>query len=1249
MTTTSGTVSAVEVEEEASKNGKIITIADAEGEVTLTFGSEVYLHSIQVEYPEVVYYGTEWDWRYDGVGEGQNYYERGGSDTFADKNGVGTLTVSGGKFQGHKETYGTAGNSYTMTIPVMTKCTVKVKVGYHWYVWADGENVTSSFTEEEPATHENTGENNQDGYVTFTYTGEGPGEVVIHTGSSDSYIAQVLVEYDPSVELPKPPVTADIVYTVGPKENDRDFQTITEALAAAEQAKRNPGQRITIAIDPGDYEEQLHIKVKDLTLKNAKAEDAELKLTDKGVNIGANEVRITWYYGCGYTYYSMTNGHRYDADVLEANKANGYASYINTGDGTTDNSNWNASVIIEADKFRAEGIIFENSFNQYVSAASVKDTIEAQGSKAKEGNVPRAEMKTPGDTKVQEKAYVERAAALTIAGGDEIFFDNCAFVSRQDTIVLNKGTKAAFYDCDMYGGTDYICGPMTAVFAKCNLIFNTSENNNDVGYITAPQQSSGRGYLMYNCHVTSTTPGVNTASKYRSKPGLFGRPWAKGTGEAIFYATNVEATDPIYVGATINEETANTSLILPSGWTNTLGGESAKCGEYQTVEYYTGVDNSGDRVKWVGTVTEAPKVSDFLGEWDPFAGKDMDIKTQDQQTMPETFPTPVTKITITEKAQELKKGDKVTLHATVEPENATDKTVYWTSSDVSVVTVDEKTGEVTAVDGGEATVYAKSANAMVSASVKVTVVIPVDSVTLNKSEINMVAGRTTTLTATVLPANATNKAVTFQSEDPAVATVDPTTGKVRGVAAGTTTITATSADDGTKTAVCTVTIRGGDTPEPETTYDITITPVTGANITTDPDGKAAAGDEVTVTVTVNDDTKEVAEVTYKVENDTQTYQATKGDDGKYTFTMPEANVTVTATLKDKEGQGGEEPGEITITITTDRVTVNTTATLRATVKPADAKYDHIYWVSDDTDVLTVTATGSAKGVKVGTATVHAYVMKTSANDVTDKDNVLAQTNKDIEVVKASSGGGGGYDTTGQTTTPAKTTTTTNDNGDTVKTETKTNGDKVVTVTDENGEVVAKVELPATAPELSYKFVDVPDSHWAAKAINEVAALGIVQGVSTEEHVFDMNSAITRAAMAQILYNLSQGKAGMTNNFTDSADAWYTDAIAWAASAGVVTGVSDTAFAPNDAITREQLVTMLYRYAKLLDLDVSKTGDLTAFVDGDAVDSWAADAMAWAVGAGLLQGKGNNDLDPTAAASRAETAVVMDRFLALVRK
>lgn len=100
--------------------------------------------------------------------------------------------------------------------------------------------------------------------------------------------------------------------------------------------------------------------------------------------------------------------------------------------------------------------------------------------------------------------------------------------------------------------------------------------------------------------------------------------------------------------------------------------------------------------------------------------------------------------------------------------------------------------------------------------------------------------------------------------------------------------------------------------------------------------------------------------------------------------------------------------------------------------------------------------------------------------------------------------------------------------------------------------------------------------------------------------------------------------------------------------GIVTGTG-SGFEPDGQITREQLATILYRYADFLGLDTSAAGALSQFSDGDKVSAWAEEAMQWAVGSGLLTGKGNGTVDPTGNATRAEVAAILQRMVAMMVK
>ena len=172
----------------------------------------------------------------------------------------------------------------------------------------------------------------------------------------------------------------------------------------------------------------------------------------------------------------------------------------------------------------------------------------------------------------------------------------------------------------------------------------------------------------------------------------------------------------------------------------------------------------------------------------------------------------VSSVSLNKTSVTLTEGESEVLNATVKPDNATDKTVTWSSSDASVAKVEN--GKVTAVKAGTATITAKAGDKSATCTVTVNKkVVAVTSVTLNKTELTLTEGEAETLTATVKPDDATDKTVTWSSSDASIATVDAN-GKVTAVKAGTATITAKAGD---KSATCMVTVKqkGVDGGDPE--------------------------------------------------------------------------------------------------------------------------------------------------------------------------------------------------------------------------------------------------------------------------------------------------------------------------------------------------------------------------------------------------------------------------------------------------
>ena len=189
---------------------------------------------------------------------------------------------------------------------------------------------------------------------------------------------------------------------------------------------------------------------------------------------------------------------------------------------------------------------------------------------------------------------------------------------------------------------------------------------------------------------------------------------------------------------------------------------------------------------------------------------------------------------------------------------------------------------------------------------------------------------------------------------------------------------------------------------------------------------------------------------------------------------------------------------------------------------------------------------------------------------------------------------------------------------------------------------------ATSGETGTGFTDVPSNAWYAEAVQYVTEQSLMNG--TSETAFSPMLSMSRSMLVTVLYRLAGEPDAGECGFTDVASGtWYTDAVAWAAANGIVTGTTTTTFAPDAAVTRESLAVILYRYAEMKEQAQGEKGDLTAFADGTSVSDWAAEAMAWAVGEGILTGKSGNTLDPQGTATRTEVATILMRFCSMTEK
>lgn len=232
------------------------------------------------------------------------------------------------------------------------------------------------------------------------------------------------------------------------------------------------------------------------------------------------------------------------------------------------------------------------------------------------------------------------------------------------------------------------------------------------------------------------------------------------------------------------------------------------------------------------------------------------------------------------------------------------------------------------------------------------------------------------------------------------------------------------------------------------------------------------------------------------------------------------------------------------------------------------------------------------------------------------------------------------------------------------------GEGMLTVTDANGKTVALTDLgsgkytfkmPSAKVSVSFKttadqpcdggkdcpsapFTDVDTAKWYHLSVDYVLTHKMMNGVSSR--AFAPNANLTRGMLVQILYNLEGKPKGTAANFSDvQADAWYAEAVGWAASNKVVTGYADGTFRPNAAVTREQAAAILYRYAqsKGIDVSVGENTNILSYVDVQQASEYAIPALQWAVGAGVLNGKNGGRLAPTGTATRAEIAAIMQRW------
>ena len=540
----------------------------------------------------------------------------------------------------------------------------------------------------------------------------------------------------------------------------------------------------------------------------------------------------------------------------------------------------------------------------------------------------------------------------------------------------------------------------------------------------------------------------------------------------------------------------------------------------------------------------------------------------------------VTGVTLNKTSTELTVGQSETLTAAVEPSNATNKNVTWSSSAESVATVED--GKVTAVGAGEATITVTTEDGNKTATCAVTVAaatVPVTGVTLSQTQESLYSNRTPntlTLTATVAPDNATNKAVTWSTSNSTVATVDAN-GLITAVAPGTAAITVTTTD-GSFTATCTVTVSryssGGSSSRPTPSL---------SDRAIDDIQDARPGDTVEITLRPGRTTLE-REVFEELAGQDITLEIDAGDGVLWTVNgldIPEDTRLHDLDL-DVDLGDSDIPATVLNAVTGEISTVQLslahdgefgfTMTLSAPLGRDNADYwANLYWYNERTEELEfqqaarIADDGTAE-FDLDHASDYAIVIDDRSHEPVDLPfNDVPESYWAYDAIQYVYGEGLMAGTSGTTFAPENVTT--------------------------RGQIVTILWRMAGSPQVNYlmDFDDVDPAAYYAEAIRWATSEGIAGGYGGG--VFGPDDPITREQLAVMLHRYAQHEGydvsiGEDTNILSYADAftvseYAVSALQWACGAGIISGTGDgSTLTPQGEATRAQAATVLMRFCEL---------------------------------------------------------------------
>ena len=537
---------------------------------------------------------------------------------------------------------------------------------------------------------------------------------------------------------------------------------------------------------------------------------------------------------------------------------------------------------------------------------------------------------------------------------------------------------------------------------------------------------------------------------------------------------------------------------------------------------------------------------------------------------------PVQSVSLDKTSLELTEGGTGTLIATVEPNNATNKNVTWSTSNASIATVNN--GEVTAVSAGTATITATADGKSATCTVTVTAAtVPVTGVTLNKTSTSLYVGDTETLTPTITPDNATNKNVTWSSDDTSVATVDAS-GLVTAVARGTAVITATAADGSGANASCTVTVSryssgGGSSSSSTSLSDRAIDDIQDAR----------PGDTVEITLRPGRTTLE-REVFEELAGQDITLEIDAGDGVLWTVNgldIPEDTRLHDLDLDVDLGDSGI-PATVLNAVTGEIGTVQLslahdgefgfTMTLSAPLGRDNADYwANLYWYNERTEELEfqqaarIANDGTAE-FALDHASDYAIVIDDRSHEPVDLPfNDVPEGYWAYDAIQYVYGEGLMAGTSGSTFSPEGTTT--------------------------RGQIVTILWRLSGSPVVNYAmdYNDVDPAAYYAEAIRWATSEGIAGGYGGG--LFGPDDPITREQLAVMLHRYAQHEGydvsiGEDTNILSYADAftvseYAVSALQWACGAGIISGTGDgSTLTPQGEATRAQAAVILMRFCEL---------------------------------------------------------------------